>query len=81
MKHYSNINNSGYNWSSVPLKKMSIVDEMIQKIHKPRVKKIMTSKRKTIYIFTQHRIKIPVLYKAKFNDDNINNRHPPLILK
>lgn len=39
MKHYSNINNSGYNWSSVPLKKMSIVDNMIQKIHKPRVKK------------------------------------------
>lgn len=41
MKHYSNINNSGYNWSSVPLKikKMSIADEMIKRIHKPRVKK------------------------------------------
>lgn len=39
MKYYSNINNSGYNWSSVPLKKMFIADEMIKKIHKPRIKK------------------------------------------
>lgn len=32
MKHYSNINNSGYNWSSVPLKnKKSTGDKMLKK--------------------------------------------------
>lgn len=46
-KHYSNINNSGYNWSSVPYaivakraKKTSILDEMLKKeIYKDRVRK------------------------------------------
>lgn len=39
---------------------------MLEKIHTFRVKKKCPARR-NLYIFTLHRIEIPVLYKARFN--------------